>query len=111
MIAKTIPTARRFPGTEARGGGGSLDLDAMIAGAAAGGWGFVVDPSSDGARQIAALLAADNLVNLSPLAIVGHGSAARRRSARPRAAADLAADSAAQRDRGGSGGRPSHESV
>ena len=36
---------------------------------------FVIDPSSDGLAQIAAILAANDLTNLSSISIVGHGAA------------------------------------
>ena len=50
------------------------DLQGLLNGLAPGVEAFVIDPSSDGLAQIAAILAANNLGNLSSLSIVGHGA-------------------------------------
>ncbi|HEY1748395.1 MAG TPA: DUF4347 domain-containing protein, partial [Xanthobacteraceae bacterium] len=50
------------------------DLQGLLNGLAPGVEAFVINPSSDGLAQIAAILAANNLGNLSSLSIVGHGA-------------------------------------
>ena len=51
------------------------DLQDLINGAKLGEQVFVLDPSTDGVQQIADILAANNLTNLSSISIVGHGAA------------------------------------
>ncbi len=51
------------------------DLQDLLGGLAPGVTAFVIDASSDGLAQIADILAADNLTNLSSISIVGHGAA------------------------------------
>ena len=50
------------------------DLQALIDGATPGERVFVLDPSSDGLQQIAGILAANGLTDLSSISIVGHGA-------------------------------------
>jgi Hint domain/Domain of unknown function (DUF4347) len=50
------------------------DLQDLLDGLAPGERAFVLDPSSDGMQQIAAILAANDLTDLSSISIVGHGS-------------------------------------
>ncbi len=51
------------------------DLAALLAGLAPGEEAFVLDPASDGVKQIADIIAAQHLTNLSSISIVGHGAA------------------------------------
>ena len=51
------------------------DLQDLLGGLAPGVEAFVIDPSSDGLAQMAAILAANDLSNLSSISIVGHGAA------------------------------------
>ena len=51
------------------------DLQALLDGLSPGAAAFVIDPSSDGLAQIAAILADSDLTGLSSISIVGHGSA------------------------------------
>jgi hypothetical protein len=51
------------------------DLQDLLDGLAPGVEAFVIDPASDGLQQIAALLAANDLSDLSSISIVGHGAA------------------------------------
>ncbi len=53
------------------------DLQDLLNGLAPSTQAFVLDPSSDGVQQIAAILAANNLSDLSSISIVGHGAAGR----------------------------------
>lgn len=50
------------------------DLQDLLDGLAPGEQAFVLDPSSDGMQQIASILAANDLTDLSSISIVGHGS-------------------------------------
>jgi hypothetical protein len=50
------------------------DLQDLLAGLAPGVQAFVLDPDRDGLQQIAAILAANDLTDLSSISIVGHGS-------------------------------------
>ena len=50
------------------------DLQDLLDGLQPGEQAFVLDPSSDGIQQIADVLAANNLANLSSIAIVSHGN-------------------------------------
>src|SRR5262249_50929180 len=49
------------------------DIADLLAGLQPGEQAFVIDPSSDGIQQIADILAANNLTNLSSISIVSHG--------------------------------------
>ena len=49
------------------------DLQGLLAGLLAGEQAFVLDPSSDGLQQIADILAANNLTDVSSISIVSHG--------------------------------------
>src|SRR5579883_556926 len=51
------------------------DIADLLSGLAPGEVAFVIDPTSDGVQQIASILAANNLTNLSSISIVGHGDA------------------------------------
>ena len=51
------------------------DLQDLLNGLAVGVEAFVIDPSSDGLAQIAAILTTNDLTNLSSISIVGHGAA------------------------------------
>ncbi|HEY5067724.1 MAG TPA: DUF4347 domain-containing protein [Xanthobacteraceae bacterium] len=51
------------------------DLQDLLNGLAPGVEAFVIDPSNDGLAQIAAMLASNDLTNLSSISIVGHGVA------------------------------------
>ena len=53
------------------------DLQDLIDGVKPGELAFVLDSSSDGVQQIADILAANNLIRLSAISIVSHGSAGR----------------------------------
>src|ERR1700704_3750191 len=50
------------------------DLQGLLSGLAPGEQAFVLDPASDGVKQIASILAEGNLSNLAAISIVGHGS-------------------------------------
>ncbi|HEX3862559.1 MAG TPA: Hint domain-containing protein [Stellaceae bacterium] len=50
------------------------DIQDLITGLAPGVQAFVLDPSSDGVQQIANILAANGLADLSSISIVGHGA-------------------------------------
>jgi hypothetical protein len=50
------------------------DLQDLLGGLAPGVQAFVLDPDRDGLQQIAAILAANDLTDLSSISIVGHGS-------------------------------------
>src|ERR1700722_13165940 len=50
------------------------DISDLLAGLQPGEQAFVIDPSSDGLEQIAAILAANNLTNLASISIVSHGA-------------------------------------
>src|SRR5215472_10382951 len=50
------------------------DLQDLISGLAPGEQAFVIQPSSDGVAQIASILAANDLTDLSSISIVGHGA-------------------------------------
>jgi hypothetical protein len=50
------------------------DIQDLLAGVQPGELVYVLDPNSDGLQQIADILAADNLSNLSAISIVSHGS-------------------------------------
>jgi VCBS repeat-containing protein len=50
------------------------DLQDLLDGLAPGEQAFVLDPSSDGMQQIASILAANDLTDLSSISIIGHGS-------------------------------------
>ena len=72
------------------------DLQQLIDGAKPGEQVFVINSSSDGVQQIAAILAANDLTNLSSISIVGHGSAgAIQLGSTTLDAADLSSDAAA----------------
>ena len=72
------------------------DLQQLIDGAKPGERVFVINSSSDGVQQIAAILAADDLTNLSSISIVGHGSAgAIQLGSTTLDAADLSSEAAA----------------
>ena len=51
------------------------DLQDLLGGLAPGVEAFLIDPSSDGLAQIADILAANDLTDLSSISIVGHGAA------------------------------------
>ena len=51
------------------------DIQDLIAGLAPGVKAFVLNASSDGVEQIAGILAADDLTDLSSISLVGHGAA------------------------------------
>lgn len=50
------------------------DIADLLSGLAPGEVAFVINPGSDGVQQIANILAANNLTNLSSISIVGHGA-------------------------------------
>jgi len=50
------------------------DLADLLNGLAPGAEAFVLDPSQDGLQQIADILAANDVTDLSSIAIVGHGA-------------------------------------
>ena len=50
------------------------DIADLLSGLAPGEVAFVLDPTSDGVQQIANILAANSLTNLSSISIVGHGA-------------------------------------
>jgi len=50
------------------------DIADLLGGLAPGEVAFVIDPASDGVQQIADILAANGLTNLSSISIVGHGA-------------------------------------
>jgi hypothetical protein len=49
------------------------DIQDLLAGLQPGEEAFVLDPNSDGIQQIANILAANNITNLSAISIVSHG--------------------------------------
>jgi hypothetical protein len=51
------------------------DLQTLLDGLVPGEQAFVLDPSRDGVQQIADILAANNLIDLPSISIVGHGAA------------------------------------
>jgi hypothetical protein len=51
------------------------DIADLLGGLQPGEVAFVIDPGSDGVQQIANIIAANNLTNLSSISIVGHGAA------------------------------------
>ena len=53
---------------------GVPDLQDLLSGLAPGATAFVIDPSSDGLQQIAGILAANNLTNLSSTLATPGGS-------------------------------------
>ena len=72
------------------------DLQDLLNGLAPGVEAFVIDPSSDGLAQIAAILASNDLTNLSSISIVGHGAAGQIQvGSTTLDAGDLSSDSAA----------------
>ena len=72
------------------------DLQDLLNGLAPGVEAFVIDPSSDGLAQIAAILATNDLTNLSSISIVGHGAAGQVQvGSTTLDAGDLSSDSAA----------------